>query len=38
VLVVIPGPEIWKTAAGLKLVGPQYFGYGKKEITCQQIM
>lgn len=37
VLVVIPGPDIWKTKAGLELVGPAYFGYvkNKGEITCQ---
>jgi len=38
ILVVIPGPEIWKTEKGLALVGPQYFGYGKKENVCQQTM
>jgi DUF917 family protein len=27
VLLAIPGPALWKTPEGLKLVGPQYFGY-----------
>ncbi len=37
VLVIIPGPDIWKTKEGLKLVGPEYFGYEKNkgEIICQ---
>lgn len=26
-VVAIPSPDIWKTAEGLKLVGPQFFGY-----------
>jgi DUF917 family protein len=26
-LVAIPGPDIWKSPEGLKLVGPEYFGY-----------
>ncbi|MFQ5729458.1 MAG: DUF917 domain-containing protein [Waddliaceae bacterium] len=30
VLIAIPGPELWKTPEGLKLVGPQYFGYSKE--------
>lgn len=39
VLVVIPGPDLWKTLAGLELVGPAYFGYEKNkgEITCQTL-
>lgn len=26
-LIVLPAPEIWRTPAGLKLVGPEVFGY-----------
>jgi DUF917 family protein len=28
-LIVLPSPPIWKTAEGLRLVGPKYFGYGE---------
>lgn len=37
-LVMIPGPAIWKTEEGLKLVGPKYFGYSEKEedLSCQK--
>ena len=29
-IVVIPGPEIWKSPEGMKMVGPEYFGYNKE--------
>ncbi len=37
-LVMIPGPDIWKTVEGLTLVGPKYFGYSEKEgdLSCQK--
>jgi DUF917 family protein len=30
-LLVLPAPKIWETSEGLQLVGPQVFGYQKKE-------
>lgn len=33
-LIVLPAPEIWQTTEGLKLVGPQVFGY---EVDYQPI-
>lgn len=37
VMVAIPGPAIWKTPEGMKLVGPTYFGYTEEEAApCQK--
>lgn len=33
-IVVIPAPTIWTTPEGLKLVGPQYFGYKTTYKPC----